>query len=151
MDTREKVRFGWLRWALLALGALLIFFLIFDAGVAVGMRYSMGMRGPGGHVGMPAQQFGFGGFGIAVPHGYIPEGHGAVGTIQTIDATTITLQTREGGTQVVAINANTHIQSATTTGTLKDLRPGQTIVVLGDPHEATSSQQLTAAFIRILR
>jgi len=54
----------------------------------------------------------------------------AAGTIKSVSGNTITLQTRSGGIVSVQVGSATAIR-VTTSGSLKDLTPGSTIVVAG--------------------
>lgn len=139
----------WLAWMLIGLGVLLVVLLIFDAGVAVGMRRSIRMRGLSEMSRGQPPQFGFGSFGVSMPHGFIPDGHGAVGAIISISLPTLVIQTRDGTSEEVLLTASTTIRG-TTTLTQTDLHVGDKIVALGNPNAATSSQRLEAELIRVL-
>jgi hypothetical protein len=94
--------------------------------------------------------FGIGGFGVAMPHGFIPDGHGAVGTIQSISLPTLTIKTRDGSTEEVDLTASTTVESATSSMQAVGLSVGEQIVAVGNPSAATSSQRMTAELIRVL-
>lgn len=149
-EIQNAVRSKWLAWLLLGLGALLVLLLVFDAGLAVGTRRAMELRGGPRVDGHSAPMFGIGGFGVTMPHGFIPDGHGAVGTIQSINLPTITIKTRDGDTEEVVLSDSTTIESATTSMNATNLAVGQQIVAVGNPNAATSSQRMTAELIRVL-
>lgn len=69
---------------------------------------------------------GFGGFG-----GFAGAGGGAtVGTVKLVDGTTLYVQTSDGGITKVSTDPATTVR-ITKDGTLKDLAPGTTVVVVG--------------------
>jgi hypothetical protein len=150
---RAKLLSRRLSWGVLALGAVLVLFLVFDAGFVLGSRRALEMHGPrmiGMRGTMPGPNFGFGGWGVAMPHGFIPEGHGAVGTIESISLPTITISTRDGDdTETVLLTPQTKVQGATTSISQDQLQIGQEVVALGEPG-TTTANQLTAVLIRIL-
>jgi hypothetical protein len=86
--------------------------------------------------------------GSFLPHSFIPGGHGAVGTIATITPPTFTLTTREGEVETVVIGTTTLLRNEQAPLRIEDLRPGQNVVVLGDPHSETEGMQ--ARLIRVL-
>ena len=121
--------------ALVGLAAIIVALLLFHAGVSFGERRALSrIRSLGGP--SPLLQ-----------HGFIPEGHGAVGTISAISLPTFTLQARDGDQETVTVGSSTIIRG---TGALSaaDLRVGDDIIVIGDPSE--SSETITARFIHIL-
>lgn len=148
MDTHSERTQLWSRrfsWVLVAVGGILVLLLIFDAGFVLGSRRSLEMRGPRGE-----PNFGLAGWGVAIPHGFAPQGHGAVGTIQSISLPNIVITTRDGDdTQTVVITPQTKIESATTSISDQQLHVGQQIVALGEPGTTTQTQ-LRAVLIRIL-
>ncbi len=137
----------------MALGAGLVLFLVFDAGFVLGSRRAMEMHGPRMITMRGTAQgpnFGFGGWGVAMPHGFLPEGHGAVGTIESISLPTITISTRDGDdAETVLLTPQTKIQGATSSISQDQLQVGQEVVALGEPG-TTTANQLTAVIIRIL-
>ncbi len=153
MDTEKDVhsarRSKWLTWLLLCLGAALVLLLVFDAGLAIGTRRALELRG-GPARGHDAPMLGLGGFGVAMPHGFIPGGHGAVGTIQSISPSILTIKTRSGDSEEIVMNASTTIESATTSLPQSGLHVGDQIVAIGNPSAATSSTRMTAELIRVL-
>lgn len=80
----------------------------------------------GGGTGGGGSGQGAGGSGL--PGGF--SGSGTVGTIKLVDGHTIYVQTFSGSITRVSTSGSTKIQ-VTATGTVKDLQPGQTVVVQG--------------------
>ena len=139
------------KWILWGLGALVLAALIFHAGVVVGLHDR----------GMPGRNFDKGGFDahipfsggiLPLPQGFIPGGHGALGTISSIALPAITLTTRDNVTLTVNVDSDTQIVGAALEGTSSpaSLAVGDTIVVLGDPDDISSSGAIDARLIRIL-
>ena len=73
-------------------------------------------------------------------------GHGAVGTIQTVTLPTFVMQTREGTDQTVLVGTSTIIRNARGM-TTKTLTTGSHVIVLGEPD---SQNRIDAKFINIL-
>lgn len=120
----EKVR-----RVLYGLGVLLVALLIFHAGVVTGShRHSPGRGGPGFGFRVP-------GFNVQLPRGFIPNGHGSVGTIQSVSTSSITLQTRDGTTQTVLLTGKTSIRTASGAASSTALSVGQQVIILGTPND----------------
>ncbi len=84
---------------------------------------------PSGGSGTGAGGTGAGGAGgSGLPGGF--GGSGTVGTIKLVDGHTIYVQTFSGSITRISTSASTKIQ-VSATGTVKDLQPGQTVVVQG--------------------
>ena len=93
------------------IGALLIALLIFHTGVAIGShRHHRERRGW---------------------HGFITEGHGAVGIIQEVASSSLRMQMRDDSPQTVWLTSTTIIRGDDASSTT--LVAGQQIVVLGTP------------------
>ena len=110
-----------LRRGLIAICALLLLGLDFGVGVFVG-RASTGTLGRGLFSG--GRGFFFNG------------AHGAVGTIQQIDSQTITVQSRDGTTQVISVDSQTRIERAFTRTKIsfEDLKVGDQVMAIGSPN-----------------
>ena len=114
------------RAAAAAFGALLLALLIFHAGVVFGSH-----RGP---FNRPNLDRGFrspffpGNF--ELPHGFIPNNHGAVGTITALALPTFTMETRDGMAKTILVSTSTVIWSAGTAGA-EALSEGARVTVLG--------------------
>lgn len=136
------------KWILWGVFALIIAALIFHAGIVVGShRPFMQGRGQGG--GFEAQ-IPFGGE-VALPQGFIPGSHGALGTIATVTLPTLTLTTRDGMTLTVKVDSGTQIVGATPEGTSTSasLSVGEMVIVVGDPDDTSPNGAVDARLIRI--
>lgn len=123
---------------LATLGVVLVTLLIFDAGVSYGERRAL------------TRAHGFGGPVVAhiLPHGFIPDGHGAVGTVAAVTLPTFTIQTRDGEQETILIGSSTVISSPSPSPQPSDIHPGSGVLVIGDPSE--QNETIDARFIRIL-
>lgn len=134
------------KWVLWGAFTLVLAALIFHAGVVVGSHSRpMPGRGPGG--GFEAQMP-FGGGAVSLPQGFIPGGHGALGTIAAIVLPTLTLTSRDGMTLRVEVSSTTVIAGGATGG-LSDLVVGDTVIVIGDPHDTDNNGDIDARLVRI--
>lgn len=123
----------WRRNLLIALGGLVMVGLIFGAGFLIGRRSTRANRAA-----------------PAAPNNSVISGHGAIGEIVQIENETITLQTHDGATQIIVTNKNTRIERGlqkTTRLTLRDLKPGDRILVIGAPD---GKGQIDAKLIRVI-
>lgn len=112
-------------------GALIFAALIFHAGVAVGShRHFHGYDRPHGFR----------------EYGFIADGHGTVGTIESVASSSLTLSTYGGETTQILFDDTTSIRDATGPSTTGALVTGAHIVVLGTPRDDGS---LDARLIRI--
>ncbi len=76
------------------------------------------------------------------------QGHGAVGTVVTINGNTITVSDQDGSTDSVSVSASTRIETGVHhRGSLQDIRPGTHILVLGSP----AGPMIQARFIRVMQ
>ena len=130
------------RWTIGVVGALVLALLIFHAGVVVGSH-----RGQFGRSDMNR------GFrpsflpeGFELPHGFIPNTHGAVGEITAVTLPNVTMKAREGTYQTILVSTSTVIRSMDSTDT-KSLSVGNKIIVLGEPD---GQGRINATLIRIL-
>ncbi len=122
------------KWVLIALAgaaALIVACLVFGAGVLVGRR---GDRLPNPRVFR---------FGLALISG----GHGAVGTITTIEGNDLTLQLRDGTDKVIIVDSKTRIDRNRRPVTLSNLKPGDSVLVIGSPD---AQGNINAKFVRSL-
>jgi hypothetical protein len=131
------------RLTVLIIGTLLIAALIFHAGVVVGSH-----RAQFGRPSMMDRGFrpSFAPEGFEIPHGFISNDHGAVGTITALTLPTFLMQTRDDETQTILVGTSTVIRSATST-TSPTLSVGSQVVVLGAPD---SQGRIDAKLIRVL-
>ncbi len=123
-------------------GGVIVALLIFHAGVSVGERRAFSHI----HAGYPFPPQRSEGF---LPHGFMPEGHGAVGTITRIELPVLTLQTRDGRDTSVRVSSSTPVRSATEESSINNLKVGDNIIVVGSPDEKIPDN-LDAKLIRIL-
>lgn len=129
------------RRILYGLGILIVASLIFHAGVVTGSyRHSPGRNGPGWGFRGP-------GFNVQLPRGFIPNGHGAVGTIQSVASSSVALQTRDGSTQTVLLTGKTIIRNRSDNASSTALTAGQQVVVLGTPNDDGT---ISADLIRVM-
>ncbi len=139
------------KWFVWGAAALFIGALIFHAGVVVGSRNRLSLdRTPGIMMGGFQARIPFAGItGVALPQGFIPGGHGALGTISTIALPHLTLTSRDGMTLYVEVSSTTQVSGAPGT-TLSTLKVGDTILVVGDPAEMSEEGDIDARLIRVL-
>jgi len=137
------------RWALCAFAAVLILLLTLDAGIALGERHAyqrLSRSRTMGSMMPPPPGLMDGGFGF-LPHGFMQEEHGAVGTITGLSLPTITVETRSGESEVVRVATSTMINGGPATST-DSLAVGQKVIVIGEPDEDEGG--VGARLIRIL-
>lgn len=111
----------WLRTILIGVAAALVLCILLGAGVFA-VRWSATHSG-NRPVGLFRQIF------------RLTRGHGAVGSIQSINGQTITLLLSDGTTQNVLVNNQTRIEGNRKRLTLADLKVDERIAVLGSPVE----------------
>lgn len=124
-------------------GFFLVALLIFHAGVAVGAR-----RHPPGRMGSPGAHVRGAGFDIPVPRGFIPEGHGTVGSIESIDsdADSLVVRLRDGSLRTVHMGNSPLIRTETGDASSTALKTGQFVVILGVPDDDGA---ISARLIRV--
>ncbi len=108
----------WLRRGLIAAGAALAILCVFGAGFVAGRWNASSLGGPFSH---PVRGLFFRG------------AHGAIGTIQAINDQTVTLQTRDGKTQMISLDNKTRFDKNFQKISLGDLKVGDEILVIGSP------------------
>lgn len=121
------------------LGALFVAALIFHAGVVVGAHRGRFDRAHSFR--SPLFPSGF-----ALPHGFIPNAHGAVGTITAVTLPTFTMETRAGASQSIVVGTSTLIRSMGPANE-KALSVGSQVIVLGEPD---GQGRIDAKLIRVL-
>ena len=137
------------RWYIWGGLAIILAALIFHAGVVVGShRPLMQGRGPGAAGDFNAQ-IPFGGGDVTLPQGFMPGGHGALGTIASITLPTLTLTSRDGVTLHVEVSSTTLI-AGTSANAASTLHAGDTVIVVGDPDDTASDGAVDARLIRVL-
>ncbi|MDE1919139.1 MAG: hypothetical protein KGH56_00370 [Patescibacteria group bacterium] len=122
-------------------GALILALLIFHAGVVVGAHRGSSFRrdADGGfrHPFFPG--------GFMLPHGFIPNAHGAVGTVSAVSLPTFTIETRYGTSQTILVGTSTILRAAGDASATR-ISTGDNVIVLGEPD---GQGRITATFIRI--
>ena len=135
------------------IGVIIIAAAFFLIGMKVGEHKNAAARGQYGQFGQPGMM-GRGGYGsngmMGGPGGMRRmAGNGAVGTILSKDATSITLSLPAGGSKVILISPTTAVMKSTA-GTTADLSIGQDVMVNGTPN-ADGSIAATSVSIRPAR
>ena len=123
----------WVRMILIGVGAALVLCILLGAGVFV-VRWSTG-RSIGRPVGLFRQIFG------------LTRGHGAVGSIQSINGQNITLLLADGTTQTILVTTQTRIEQNHKRLTLADLKTNERVAVLGSPVDGGN---ISASLIHVL-
>lgn len=141
-----------LRWTISVLGGLIIIVGSFALGIRVGLQEakfteSWAKNYPNN----------FGGSRPILPppqeRNQIINSHGIVGTILSIDKDlkTLVIKGSDNVEKTVTLENETTIRENFDTLTAKDLKSGQTIIVIGEPQEqGSASGQIEAKFIRVL-
>ena len=119
-----------------ATGITLTGLLVFHAGVAYGERQVYHRM----HQNSSHPPFGF------FSHSFIPETHGAVGTITEIALPMLMVKTRDGGIETIIVSSTTLLRG--TSGAPSDLEVGQNITVLGEP-DGADIKSMQARFITV--
>jgi hypothetical protein len=123
----------WLRIVLIGVSAALVLCILLGAGVFV-VRWSAG-HSTGRPVGLFRQIF------------RLARGHGAVGSIQSINGQDITLLLADGTTQTILVTAQTRIEENRKRLKLADLKIDERIAVLGSPVDGGS---ISASLIHVV-
>ncbi len=74
--------------------------------------------------------------------------HGAIGIIQSLKDNTFILEDRSGTTKIIMVDNQTKIQQGSNVLKFSDLRPGQHVIVLGNPQD--EEQTVKAELIRVV-
>jgi hypothetical protein len=127
-----------LKWALIVVAGLFVALLIFHAGVSLGERHALERSRPNGSSV----------FGPGMPHSFMPEGHGAVGTIQAVSLPTLTLTERDGESETVVLTASTTVEEGPQMVAPASLTAGENIVVIGMP--GANDDQIRAELVRVI-
>jgi len=139
----------WFGWVLAGIGAVILLLLVFRLGMYVGERREnfngkwgenygrfFGEPKPGFFPGMPG--------GGPMEGGMNAFGNG--GTVLKVNSNTLAIKGNDGNEKVIALDSSTIIREMNQDIALKDLKPGDMIVVLGEPN---NSGQIQAKFIRV--
>lgn len=127
---------------LLGIGVVILAFLIFSAGVAVGFHKAAFGRAWGEHYN---ENFGMGhkggskgdmwGGGIMGMGDYFPNAHGAIGKIIKIELPNIIVQDKDKTEKVILISGDTQIQKGRVGVPSTDLKIDDFVVIIGTPNE----------------
>jgi len=133
------------RVLLWSVGAAIVAFLIFHAGVVVGSHQAM--RAHSGTLGM---EHGFRPpFGIPeLPDGYMPRSHGVVGMITSVTLPTLLVQEPNGDVETVYLATTTLIDNSSYAASSSALTAGLRVVIFGDPDE--SVERINAKVIHLV-
>lgn len=131
------------KWLLWGLGGLVVVVLIFHVGVVIGARHNFRPT----H-GMMGREFRapFGGF--MMPEGFMPQMHGAVGTVASVTLPTFIVTEQDGEQETVFLATTTLVRNDIQGATSTALMPGAHVIVLGWPDE--NVERIDARFIRIV-
>jgi hypothetical protein len=114
-NSANQVR--WLKSVLVALGIGLAIVFVFGAGFVVGRQSASPFR--------PFQNSS-----RAENH----SGHGAIGTIQSIDGQRMTIQTRDGKTRVILVDETTRLEKKFQKAALTDFKINDQVIAIGSPN-----------------
>ncbi len=125
------MRNKWLRFGLILVGSVLALGIVFGAGIFVGRASGRveGLRPPRWFV------------------LFINGAHGAVGRIQKIDGQTVTLDLRDGSSQMILLDQQTRIEKNRQRITIGDLHQGDAVQVIGSPDNLGRIQ---ARWVRVM-
>jgi hypothetical protein len=131
-------------------GVLVVFSIIFQAGVFVGFhKASFGRdwsENYGRNFGMMRGENEFARNGMMGPENF-PNAHGTVGKILKIELPSIIVADKDGTEKVVLLEKDTSIRSVKTDIAAKDLKVDDFVVVIGSPNAAG---QIEAKLIRLM-
>ena len=120
-------------------GSIIVALLIFHAGFASGERHAF-ERLHHDDPGTPPTGL--------LPHGFIPDGHGMVGVIESVGSSTLTIRTRDGATEYVELSSTTVIHNADPSATTSTPSVGAGVIIIGNPDD--SANELDARFVRLM-
>ena len=137
-----------LKWVIIGLASFVILVLVFGAGMKVGAlkakysyrwaeNYHRNFAGPRG---------GFFSDWKSSPRGEFINAHGVFGSIIKIDGNTIITKGRDNVEKTVLVSEDTLIQKGRDAIKLSDLKPDESIVIIGSPND---QGQIEAKLIRV--
>lgn len=130
-----------IRVSAIILGTLLLASLIFHAGVVVGERRAIeGPRFNPFRDGQVVHPPFMPGFRVMLPHGFLSDGHGAVGVVQDVTGDMISILDPDDQQRLIRVSSTTSIRGDAPS-------PGARVMVLGRPDEDGSIQ---ADIIRVI-
>ncbi|MCX6787238.1 MAG: DUF5666 domain-containing protein [Candidatus Kaiserbacteria bacterium] len=140
---KEKLSSPRAHLALFIIGIVFISLLIFHTGFVMGAHN----RFPQPQERAPGWDFQAPGFGpVHLPPAFM-EGHGVVGTIEDISTSSLTIQTREGGTKKVLLTSKTQFRNPDGSASSTALSKGTSVMILGAPD---ANGQVSADVVRIV-
>jgi hypothetical protein len=129
---------------LCGIGIVVIAFLIFYAGVTVGLSKASFGKAWGENY---ERNFGFGPDRPLLGANDFPNANGAIGKIIKIELPTIIVQDKDNTEKVILIKSDTKIEEMRQAVTANDLKINDFIVVIGSPN---NQGQIEAKFIRVM-
>ncbi|OGD33556.1 hypothetical protein A2833_00845 [Candidatus Azambacteria bacterium RIFCSPHIGHO2_01_FULL_44_55] len=138
-----------LKWVIVGLAGFIVLILVFGAGMKVGTlkaRYSYRWA-ENYHRNFAGPRSGFFSDWGNSPRGEFINAHGVFGLIIKIDGNTIITKGRDDVEKTVLVSENTLIQKGRETVKLFDLKPDESVVIIGSPNE---EGRIEAKFIRVL-
>ena len=125
---------------------LLYTMLVFHAGAMFGARAIL-VEGPRRFHGIPPPPLPFG---VSMPHGFMPQGHGLVGVVQSVTPPYFTITTREGDETRVVLATSSTIRSGNSTLRASELRVGDAVILVGEPEHIEGEGYLEAHLVRVI-
>ena len=128
------------RAVLIILGAIVLLFVVFGVGIAVGYYHAIFASRFG-------ENYYHNFYGGAPTSGLAPMNeHGIVGTVIDVSSSSISVKDQGDNEQSVAILGDTVIREVNNTITINDIMPGDQVTVIGEPN---TEGQIQARFIRV--
>ena len=138
-----------LKWVIIGLAGFVVLILVFGTGVKVGTlkaRYSYRWA-ENYHRNFAGPRDGFFSDWRNPPRREFINAHGVFGSIIKIDGNAIITKSKNDAEKIILVSENTLIQKGRETVKLSDLKPEESIVIIGSPNE---EGRIEAKFIRVL-
>lgn len=143
MDSiRNTVSYKSARIALSVIGVIVLSALIFHAGLSIGSHSRFRDRDDSRYEFQAP-----GGFSVRMPRGYIQEGHGVVGTVESVATSSLVLKSRDGAEQTVLLTDDTSVRNRFGDASSTAITVGDQAVVIGTPNEDGT---VSASVIRVM-
>jgi len=138
-----------LKWVIVGLAGFVILILVFGAGMKIGaLKAGYSYRwAENYHRNFAGPRSGFFSDWGNSPRGEFINAHGVFGSIIKIDGNTIITKGKDDVEKTVLVSENTLIQKGRETVKLSDLKPDESVVIIGSPNE---EGWIEAKFIRVL-
>jgi hypothetical protein len=146
MDVKKIIQSKGFTRALIAVGVLAAALVVFQAGVWTGYRKAAySFRGGENYF----QAFGGprGKFAPGLPHGEMPDAHGAAGRILSVELPSLVVEGVDGVEKTVMVSDATVVRRYRDAIKSSDLKIDDEIVVIGEPN---SEAQIEAKLIRVM-